>query len=152
MLRALNFNQNELYQRCFNYWRKMRMVLKQRAVSNKYTINVFICGILPRNYISSINRLLIKEKNNILKSLCSVNRTAFIDKGSNWIQMSGSLKPDLFYSDKLHLPVDTGRKWNVHITFRRRPGRPDSLKEVNTRAFLCLHSIKSMELVEKSEL
>ena len=66
--------------------------------------------------------------------------------------MSGSLKPDLFYSDKLHLPVDTGRKWNVHKTFRRRPGRPDSLKEVNTRAFLCLHSIKSVESVEKSEL
>ena len=66
-------------------------------------INVFICGILPRDDTSSINRLLIKETNNILKSSYSVNHINFIDQDANWIQMSRSLKPDLFYSDKLHL-------------------------------------------------
>ena len=66
-------------------------------------INVFICGILPRDGTSSINRQLIKETNNILKSSCSVNHINFIDQDANWIQMNGSLKPDLFYSDKLHL-------------------------------------------------
>ena len=66
-------------------------------------INVFICGILPRDDTSSINRQLIKETNNILKSSCSVNHINFIDQDANWIQMNGSLKPDLFYLDKLHL-------------------------------------------------
>ena len=60
-------------------------------------INVFICAILPRDGTSSINRQLIKETNNILKSSCSVNHINFIDQDANWIQMNGSLKPDLFY-------------------------------------------------------
>ena len=33
-----------------------------------------------------------------------------------------------------------------------RKSRIENLKEVNTRKFLCLYSIKSMELVEKTEL
>ena len=66
-------------------------------------INVFICGLLPYDDTSSINCQLIKETNNILKSSCSVNHIKFIDQDSNWIQMDGTLKPDLFYSDKLHL-------------------------------------------------
>ena len=66
-------------------------------------INVFFCGILPRDDTSSINRLLMKEINNILKSSCSVNHIIFIDQDENWIQMSVSLKLDLFYLAKLHL-------------------------------------------------
>ena len=66
-------------------------------------ISVFICGILPRDDTSSINRLLIKETNNTLKSSCSVNHVRFIDQNVNWIQMNGSLKADFFNSDKLHL-------------------------------------------------
>ena len=45
---------------------------------NNY-INVFICGIFPRDDTSSINRLLIKETNNISKSSSSVNHDKFID-------------------------------------------------------------------------
>ena len=66
-------------------------------------VNVSICSILPRDDTSSINRLLIKETNNILKSSCSLNHIIFIDQDANWIQISDSLKPDLFYSDKLQL-------------------------------------------------
>ena len=66
-------------------------------------ISVFICGILPRNDTSLINRLLIKETNNILKSSYSVNHVKFIDQDANWIQMNDSLKTNLFYLDKLHL-------------------------------------------------
>ena len=46
-------------------------------------INIFICGILPRDDTSSINCQLIKETNNILKSSCSVNHTKYIDKDAN---------------------------------------------------------------------
>ena len=68
----------------------------------KNAINVFICGIPPCDDTSSVNRQLIKEIN-ILKSSCSVNHIKFINQNANWIQMNGSLKPDLFYLDKLHL-------------------------------------------------
>ena len=37
------------------------------------SIIIFICAILPRDDISSINCLFIKEANNFLKSSCSVN-------------------------------------------------------------------------------
>ena len=66
-------------------------------------ISVFICGIFPRDDISSINHLVMKETNNILKSSSSIKHINFIDQDVNWIQVSGSLKPDLFYFDKLHL-------------------------------------------------
>ena len=45
----------------------------------------------------------MKERNNISKSLCFVNHIKFINKDANWIEMNSSLKPDLFYSDKLQL-------------------------------------------------
>ena len=65
--------------------------------------NLYLCGILPCDDTSSINRHLKKETNNILKPLCSVNLIKFIDQDANWNQMNGSLEPDLFYSNKLHL-------------------------------------------------
>lgn len=65
--------------------------------------NVLICSILPCRDIFSVSCLFIKETNNILKSSCSINHINFIDQDRNWIQMSGSLEPDLFYLDKLHL-------------------------------------------------
>ena len=63
------------------------------------SVNVFICGILPSDDISPINRLLIKETNNILKSTCSLYHINFIDQDKNWVQRSGAFKPDPLYSD-----------------------------------------------------
>ena len=86
--------------------------------------NVFICGILPRDDISLINCLFVKETNNILKSSCSVNHINFNDQDANWIQMSGSLKPDLFYSDKLHL-VEKGNlilATSIYISLKNHYG------------------------------
>ena len=56
-------------------------------------------SILLCNDISWINRFLIKETTNILKSSCSVNHINFIDQDINWIQVSSPLKVDLFYSN-----------------------------------------------------
>ena len=78
---------------------KIASCFKQRNNST----NVFICGILPCEETSSVNRLFIKETNNILKTSFSVYHINFIHQDTNWIQMSSSLKPDLFYSDKMHL-------------------------------------------------
>ena len=78
---------------------KIASCFKQRNNST----NVFICGILPCEETSSVNRLFIKETNNILKTSFSVYHINFIHQDTNWIQMNSSLKPDLFYSDKMHL-------------------------------------------------
>ena len=47
--------------------------------------NVFICGILPSDYISSKNHLLIKEANKVLKPSCSVKHISFIGQDANWL-------------------------------------------------------------------
>ena len=39
--------------------------------------NIFICGILPRNESFSINRLIINEVNDLLKSKCLVKEFSF---------------------------------------------------------------------------
>ena len=39
----------------------------------------------------------------LLTLLTPRNHINFIDQDTNWIQMRGFLKLDLFYSDKLHL-------------------------------------------------
>ena len=42
--------------------------------------NIFICGTLPRNESFSINRLIINEVNDLLKSKFSVKNFHFISK------------------------------------------------------------------------
>ena len=86
------------------------------------TINLLICAILPRDDKSSINFQFIKETNNILKSSGSVNHIKFIDQEANWIQINGSLKPDIFHSDKLHL-VEKGNLYSsqIYLYFSEKP-------------------------------
>ena len=43
-------------------------------------INIFICGLLPRDECTSINRVYVIETNKILKVKCSLNKFFFIDQ------------------------------------------------------------------------
>ena len=70
---------------------KIATCFKQRNNST----NVFICRVLPRDDIYSVNSLLIKKTNIILKSLWSRNHINAIDQDKNWIRMICSLKLDL---------------------------------------------------------
>ena len=65
------------------------MILKWQAISNNVTV------------LSSVNHLLIKETNNIVESSWSVSNINFIDQDTNWIQRSGSLKPQTFQPELL---------------------------------------------------
>ena len=94
---------NNLYQDSLEDIENDLIIIASCFKQGSNSMNVFICGILPRDDISSINRLLIKESKNILKSSCYLNHINLINQNTNWINMSDSLKPDLFYSDKLHL-------------------------------------------------
>ena len=64
--------------------------------------NIFICGLLPCDESFSINRFIINEVNDLLKSKCSVKHFHFINQ-NRWTLNNGTLDFLLFYSDALHL-------------------------------------------------
>ena len=71
---------------------------------SKYnSINIAIGGILPRDATWSINRVLIKEANEISKEKCSRLFLIYISYDSCWTVANGSLNPDLFFLDNVHL-------------------------------------------------
>ena len=71
---------------------------------SKYnSINFAIGGILPRDASWSINRVLIKEVNRILKEKCYRLFFICISYDSCWTVANGSLNPDLFFLDNVHL-------------------------------------------------
>ena len=71
--------------------------------SSYNSINIAIGGMLPRDASWSINRVLIKEVNQILKAKCSKSFFIYISYDSCWTFANGSLNPDLFFSDNVHL-------------------------------------------------
>ena len=75
------------------------------SVSNNQSSNpnIFICGILPRDESFLINRLIINEVNDLLKSKCLVKSFHFINQNKGWTLNNGALDFSLFYSDGLHL-------------------------------------------------
>ena len=66
-------------------------------------VNVFICGFLPSDCYWSINRVYIKDLNEILKLKCVWFSFSYIDQNTDWTLANGSLNPELFYSDRIHL-------------------------------------------------
>ena len=66
-------------------------------------INVFICGLIPRDEGWSVNRVLIKDVNRILKYLCLKHDFSFIDQSNGWTLPNGSLDLSLFFRDSLHV-------------------------------------------------
>ena len=64
--------------------------------------DIFVCGIIPRDENWSINRVHINEINNYLRYKCNLFNTKFLDQ-IDWTLLNGSLNPEYFYSDKLHL-------------------------------------------------
>ena len=66
-------------------------------------IEIFIFGILPRDKYYSVNRILIKEINTILKCKCPFHRFNIIEQEPGWTENNDTLDLSLFYQDKLHL-------------------------------------------------
>ena len=58
---------------------------------------------LPRDASWSINQVLIKEVNKILKEKCSKLFFTYISYDPCWTVANGSLNPDLFFLDNMHL-------------------------------------------------
>ena len=76
---------------------------------NYSCVNVIICGILPRDYSWSVNRVSIKRVNQILKLECCESSYTYASHGRGWTLADGSLNADLYCSDRLHL-VEKGNQ------------------------------------------
>ena len=73
------------------------------SLKRKYHhLNIVVCGLLPRDVNWSVNHIFINETNDYLLYRCSLNDFNFI-KPKDWTLHNGSLKPNLFYMDNLHL-------------------------------------------------
>ena len=67
------------------------------------SVNIFICGLISRDESSSVNRVLIKDVNRILKYLCLKHDFSYIDQSNGWTLPNSDLDPSLFFRDSLRL-------------------------------------------------
>ena len=82
------------------------------SLRRKYhPIAIFVCGRLHRDNNWSINRLFIYEINNCQSKLNSIN----FFKHTDWTLQDGSLKPNLFHANKLHLIEERNAKLAASI-------------------------------------
>ena len=85
------------------------------SLRRKYhPIAIFACGFLPRDSNWSINRVYINEINNYRCYKSKLNGVNFINHNDGTFQ-DGSLKPNLFYVDKLHLIEEGNSKLSASI-------------------------------------
>ena len=66
-------------------------------------VKIFISGVLSRDKCYSLNSILMKEINKILKCKCAFHRFNFIEQEQAWTNKNDTLDPSLFYQDKLYL-------------------------------------------------
>ena len=59
--------------------------------------------MVSRDECNSVNRMLIKEINTILKYKCAFHNFHFIEQEQGWTDKNDTLDPSLFCHDKLHL-------------------------------------------------
>ena len=78
--------------------------------------NVFICGILPRDCYWSINRVYIKDLTEISKLKCIRFSFSYIGQDNDGTLANGSLNPELFHSDKIHLVEKSNSKLSKSIS------------------------------------
>ena len=66
-------------------------------------VKIFISGNPPTDECYSVNWILIREINTIVKYKCAFYRFNFIEKEQGWIDNNNKLDLSLFYQDKLRL-------------------------------------------------
>ena len=98
----------------------------------------FVCGLLPRDNNWSINRVYIDEINNYLRCKSKLNGINFINH-PDWTLQDGSLKPNLFYADKLHLTEEANAKLAMSIYNFINPNSSNinEIVSVSSKLFAC---------------
>ena len=108
------------------------------SLRRKYhPITIFVSSLLPRYNNWSINRLYINEINHYLCYKSKSNGVNFINH-TDWTLQDGSLKPNLFYTDKLHLIEERNVKLAVSIysSINHNTSINDSVS-ISSKLFAC---------------
>ena len=79
-----------------------------------HSAKIVVCGLLPRDHRCSVNRVYVRETNDILFYKCNENHILFINP-TGWTLENDSLKSNLFYIDNLHLVKDGNIKLSESI-------------------------------------
>ena len=90
----------------------VEIALSLRCIYHPTT--TFVCDLLPHDNNWSINRVYIDEINNYLCCKFKLNGISFINHAARALQ-DGSLKPNLFYANKLHLIKEGNAKLAASI-------------------------------------
>ena len=81
------------------YWRLFSKSLIQISLSHRNHSS----GILPTDECYSVNRILMKEINAILKCKCAFYSLNFVQQEKGWTDNNDTFDTSLFYHDKLYL-------------------------------------------------
>ena len=103
-----------------------------------HPIAIFVCGILPLDSNWLVNRVYIDEINNYLCCKSKLNGINFINN-TVWTFQDGSLKPNLFYVDKLHLIEEGNAKLVASICNFVNPNvsNINEIVSVSSKLFAC---------------
>ena len=103
-----------------------------------HPIAIFVCGLLPHDSNWSINRVYIDEINNYLCCKSKLNGINFINH-TDWIFQDGSLKPNLFYADKLHLIEEGNAKLaaSIYNSINPNASNINEIVSVSSKVFAC---------------
>ena len=107
------------------------------SLKRKYHhLNIVVCDLLPRNVNWSVNRIYINEINDYLLYKCSLNDFNFV-KPKDWSLHNGSLKPNLFYMDNLHLVEERNMKLSESIINVIKPNKniPTESISISSKCF-----------------
>ena len=107
------------------------------SLKRKYHhLNIVVCGLLPRDANWSVNRIYINEINDYLSYKCGLNDFNFV-KPKDWTLHNGSLKPNLFYMDNLHLVEEGNMKLSESIINVIKPNKniPTESISISSKCF-----------------
>ena len=109
------------------------------SLRRKYhPIAIIFCSLLPRDNNWSINRVHIDKINNYLCCKSKLNGINFINH-TDWTLPDGSLKPNLFHVDKLHLIEEGNAKLAVTIYHSINPyvSKINEIVSISSKLFAC---------------
>ena len=107
------------------------------SLKRKYHhLNIVVCGLLPRDVNWSVNRIYINEINDYQLYKCSLNDFNFV-KPKDWTLHNGSLKPNLFSMDNLHLVEEGNMKLSESIINVIKPNKniPTESISISSKCF-----------------
>ena len=112
------------------------IVLSLRRIYHQ--IAIFVCSLFPGDSNWSINRVYIDEINNYLCCKSRLNGINFINH-TDWTFQDVSLKPNLFYADKLRLTKEGNARLaaSIYNSINPNASNINEILSVSSKVFAC---------------